>query len=105
MCATAQTEGARPVQHLITDRWTQSYGMPTMKHALQMEVSKVMPSYHARCTPGARTAERDSARIQGGNWSMQTFRRSGHVHDEDECQMSIDEFMAERGPPRDRDDA
>jgi len=25
---------------------------------------------------------------------MQKRRRSGHVHDEDECQMSIAEFMA-----------
>lgn len=79
--------------------------MPTMKHALQLEVSKVRPSYHARRRSGGRTAERDSARIQGGNWSMQTFRRSEHVHDEGECQMSIDEFIAERGVPRDRDDA
>ncbi len=26
---------------------------------------------------------------------MQGFRRSGHVHDESETQMSIDEFMAD----------
>ena len=37
----------------------------------------------------------DLARIQGGNWKMQGFRRSGHVHDESECQMSIAEFMAD----------
>jgi len=36
---------------------------------------------------------------------MQGFRRSGHVHDESECQMSIAEFMAEQGLPRDCDDA
>jgi len=36
---------------------------------------------------------------------MQGFRRSGYVHDEDECQMSIAEFMAELGLPPDRDDA
>jgi len=76
-----------------------------MKHALQLEVRKVMPSYPVRRNSRARTPERDSARIQGGNWSMHGFRRSGHVHDDDECQMSIAEFMAERGPPRDRDDA
>lgn len=76
-----------------------------MKHALQLDVSKVMPSSPVRRNSGARTPERDSARIQGGNWSMQRFRRSGPVHDEDECQMSIAEFMAERGPPHDRDDA
>jgi hypothetical protein len=38
-------------------------------------------------------ATQESARIQGGNWSMQGFRRSGHVHDEDECHLSIAEFM------------
>jgi hypothetical protein len=38
----------------------------------------------------------DPVRIQGGNWKMQGFRRSGHVHDEAECQMSIAEFMAEQ---------
>jgi hypothetical protein len=27
---------------------------------------------------------------------MQGFRRSGHVHDEGECQMSIAEFMGTR---------
>jgi len=105
MCATAQTESARPMQNLIIDLWTQGYRMPPMKHALQLEVSKVMPSYPVRRNSGARTAKRDLARIQGGNWSMQTFRRSGHVYDEGECQMSIDEFMAERGLQLDRDDA
>jgi hypothetical protein len=45
------------------------------------------------------------ARIQGGNWTMQGLRRSGHVHDEGECQMSIAEFMAEHGLPRGGDDA
>jgi hypothetical protein len=38
--------------------------------------------------------EHDPTRIQGGNWQMQGFRRSGHVHDEAECEMSIAEFMA-----------
>jgi hypothetical protein len=37
----------------------------------------------------------DPARIQGGNWKMQGFRRSGHAHDEAECEMSIAEFMAD----------
>src|SRR5512141_643072 len=66
-----------------------AYRVPTMKHPLQLEVIKVMPSYHVRGNPGGRAAAQDSARIQGGNWSMQGFRRSGHVHDEGECQMSI----------------
>jgi hypothetical protein len=37
----------------------------------------------------------DLARIRGGNWKMQGFRRSGPVYDEAESQMSIDEFMAD----------
>jgi hypothetical protein len=43
----------------------------------------------------------DPARIQGGNWKMQGFRRSGHDHDEAECQMSIAEFMAGQEFPQD----
>jgi hypothetical protein len=65
-----------------------------MKNVLPIEIIKVMPSYHARqgnsCSRGAAP---ESARIQGGNWSMLGLRRSSHVHDEDECQMSIAEFM------------
>jgi len=33
------------------------------------------------------------ARIQGGNWNTQGFRRSSHDHDEGECQISIAQFM------------
>jgi hypothetical protein len=43
----------------------------------------------------------DLARIQGGNWKMQRFRRSGYVYDESESQMSIDEFMADTQERRD----
>ena len=64
-----------------------------MKHALPMDIIKVMPSCHARAKPGLRAAAQESARIRGGNWSMQGFRGTAHVHDEDECQMSIAEFM------------
>jgi hypothetical protein len=64
-----------------------------MKHALPMDISRVMPSHHARANPGRRAAAEESARVKGGNWSMQGFRRTGLVHDEDECQMSIAEFM------------
>ena len=65
-----------------------------MKSALPMEIIKVMPSYHARQGSScSRGAAQGSARIQGGNWSMLGLRRSSHVHDEDECQMSIAEFM------------
>ena len=76
-----------------------------MKHTLQLQVSKVMPAYQVCGKSGARAAARDLTRIQGGNWTMQRFRRSGHVHDEGECQLSIAEYMAERVPPRDYDDA
>ncbi len=68
-----------------------------MNNALPMEIIKVMPSYHARRgNSGARAALYDEARIKGGNWSMQGLRRSSHVHDEDECQMSIAEFVGAR---------
>ena len=70
-----------------------------MKHALPMEIINVMPSYHARARPGPRAAAQESTRIRGGNWSMQGLRRTGLVHDEDECQMSIAEFMASQERP------
>jgi hypothetical protein len=62
------------------------------------EINQDMASSHIR----ARA--HDPARIQGGNWKMQGLRRSGHVHDEVECQMSIAEFMAEQGLQRDSED-
>lgn len=65
-----------------------------MTRALPMEIARVMPLHHARAKPGLQTATQESARIRGGNWSMQGFRRTGLVHDEDECQMSIAEFMS-----------
>ena len=58
-----------------------------MKHALPREINSDMALYRPRSVP-------DSTRIRGGNWNMQGFRRSGHVHDEAECQMSIAEFMS-----------
>jgi hypothetical protein len=63
-----------------------------MKHTLLREINQDMAS-----RPALRTVQalaHDPARIQGGNWQMQGFRRSGHVHDEAECEMSIAEFMA-----------
>jgi hypothetical protein len=63
------------------------------------EINQDMASQHARAVV------HDPARIQGGNWKMQGFRRSGHVHDEAECQMSIAEFMTDQGLLRDSDDA
>jgi hypothetical protein len=65
-----------------------------MQHALPLEFINVMPSYHARAKPGLGAAAQESARIRGGNWNMQGFRPTGLVHDEDECQMSIAEFMS-----------
>ena len=52
----------------------------------------------------AQAVVRDPARIQGGNWKMQGFRRSGQGHDEAECHMSIAEFMAEQELQQDTDD-
>jgi hypothetical protein len=64
-----------------------------MKHALPMQVVKTMPSSRTRGHQNLAGLANDSQRIQGGNWSMQGFRRSAHVFDEDECQMAIAEFM------------
>ena len=72
-----------------------------MKHALPREINKDMAMRYASRKRHARDVEHDAARIQGGNWAMQGFRRSGHVYDEAECQMSIAEFMADT---RERDD-
>lgn len=91
-----------PSDRLLTDTTLPS-NYP--KHSLPMEIIKVMPSYRALGDPGPMAAVQDSTRIQGGDWSMQGFRRSGHVHDEGECQMSIADFMAEQRLPRDSDDA
>jgi hypothetical protein len=77
-----------------------------MKHALPMDIIKIMPSYRARRdSVSAKAAVRHLSRIQGGNWSMQGIRRSGRVHDEDECQLSIAEFMAKQEPSLDSGDA
>jgi hypothetical protein len=68
-----------------------------MKRALPTGIIKVMPSYHARQGRShPRDAAQEPARIQGGNWSMLGLRRSSHVYDEDECQVSIAEFMSEQ---------
>ena len=72
-----------------------------MKHALLREINQDMAMRYASRKRHARDVEHDAARIQGGNWAMQGFRRSGHVYDDAECQMSIAEFMADT---RERDD-
>ena len=63
-----------------------------MKHASLREINQEMKiprlALCVKCT--------STSRIQGGNWKMQGFRRSGHGYENAECQMSIAEFMAER---------
>lgn len=66
-----------------------------MKHTLLREINQDMALRHPRRNPHALDAVHDRERIQGGNWTMQGFRRSGHAYDEAECQMSIAEFMAD----------
>jgi hypothetical protein len=65
-----------------------------MRQTLLREINQDMASRSALRTANAVARAHESARIQGGNWQMQGFRRSGHVHDEVECAMSIAEFMA-----------
>ena len=68
-----------------------------MRNALSRETGNHLPSHRARGNPDpSGAAAHDPSRIQGGNWNMQGFRRSGHVHDEAECLMSIAEFMGDR---------
>jgi hypothetical protein len=63
-----------------------------MKHTL---LNQDMAVRQARRNLRALAAVHDPARIQGGNWTMQRFRRSGPAYDETECQISIAEFMAD----------
>jgi hypothetical protein len=65
-----------------------------MKHTLLREINQDIALRHARRNLHALDAVHDPARIQGGNWTMQGFRRSGHVYDVAEGEMSIAEFMA-----------
>ena len=65
-----------------------------MKHTLLREINQDMALRHARRNLHALGAVHDPARIQGGNWTMQGFRRSGPVYDAAEGEMSIAEFMA-----------
>jgi hypothetical protein len=66
-----------------------------MKHTLLREINQDMALRPATRNLHALAMPHDPARIQGGNWKMQGFRRSGHVYDEAECEMSIAEFMAD----------
>ena len=60
-----------------------------MKHALLREINQEMTRLAVR-------EVHEHSRIQGGNWKMHGFRRSGHGYDNAECQMSIAEFMGEQ---------
>ena len=66
-----------------------------MKHVMLREINQDMALRQARRNLHALDVVHDPARIRGGNWKMQGFRRSGPVYDESECQMSIAEFMAD----------
>ena len=66
-----------------------------VKHALLREINAHMESLPACRNLHASNVAHDPGRISGGNWMMQQFRRSGHDHDEAECQLAIGEFVAE----------
>jgi hypothetical protein len=66
-----------------------------MRHTLLREINQDMALRPADRNFPALAVAHDPARIQGGNWKMQGFRRSGHVHDEAECEMSIAEFISD----------
>jgi len=65
-----------------------------MKHTLLREINQDMALQGAHRNLHALDVVHDPARIQGGNWKMQGFRRSGTVYDVAEGEMSIAEFMA-----------
>ena len=75
--------------------WTHVERVTIVKHALVRGINREMAFRSARCNLNALDAVDDLARIRGGNWTMQGFRRYGSVYDESECQMSIAEFMAD----------
>ena len=66
-----------------------------VKNASVRGINREMAFRSARRNLNALDVVDDPARIRGGNWTMQGFRRSGHVYDESECQMSIAEFMTD----------
>lgn len=66
-----------------------------VKHALLSEINAQMESLAACRNLHPLDVVHDPRRISGGNWMMQQFRRSGHDHDEAECQLAIGEFIAE----------
>jgi hypothetical protein len=84
----------------MVDFYTKSYEhdlerVTIMKHTLLREINQDMALRAARRNLHTLALAHDPARIQGGNWQMQAFRRSGYIHDDAECKMSITEFMAD----------
>jgi hypothetical protein len=76
--------------------FTDDFGrMTIMRHTLLREINQDSALRHVGRNLHALDAVRGPTRIQGGNWQMQEFRRSGQIHDEAECEMSITEFMAD----------
>jgi hypothetical protein len=65
-----------------------------VKHTLPRGINREMAFRRTRRNLDTDGID-DLGRIRGGNWKMQGFRRSGHVYDEAESQMSVDEFMAD----------
>jgi len=64
-----------------------------MKRTMQREINQDMARLPVLRNVSVPVDIHGPVRIQGGNWNMQGFRRSGHVHDGAECEMSIAEFM------------
>ena len=96
MYVPAQSNNILRAHYRVVD-WQTPYGV--------VNIVKLTENKQDIGSRGARSVVLDSERIQGGNWKMQGFRRSGQVHDEDECQMSIAEFMAEQTLQQDSYDA
>src|SRR5512146_2324274 len=85
MYVPAQTNNGswRPLRHC---RFATSYGhdlgrVTIMKHTLLREINQDMALRAAHRNLHALDVVGDPARIQGGNWKMQGFRRSGPVYD------------------------
>ena len=106
MCVAEQTSNGAFADYLLVNVQrlmdTIAKRVIVMKYALMTGTKDLTLRPIHRDLHGPRVS-RESARIQGGNWKMQGLRRSGSVHDEAECQMSIAEFIAEQGLPRDED--
>jgi hypothetical protein len=87
---------ARSMQLYICNiLWVHVERVTIVQHASLRANNREIAFRAARRNVHALDVVDDPGRIRGGNWKMQGFRRSGHVYDESECQMSIAEFMAD----------